>query len=50
MRDRAGKELYVAETDGKVLVRIGCAKWQPKSTDGWEEVDSGKAWAVYERA
>lgn len=46
---RAGKELYVAETDGKILVKIGSAKWIPDGDD-WKEVDSGKAWTVYERA
>eukprot|EP00208_Stichococcus_sp_RCC1054_P000847 CAMPEP_0206136186 /NCGR_PEP_ID=MMETSP1473-20131121/1419_1 /ASSEMBLY_ACC=CAM_ASM_001109 /TAXON_ID=1461547 /ORGANISM="Stichococcus sp, Strain RCC1054" /LENGTH=585 /DNA_ID=CAMNT_0053528527 /DNA_START=221 /DNA_END=1978 /DNA_ORIENTATION=+ len=45
----AGKELYVAETDGKILVKIGSAKWIPDGDD-WKEVDSGKAWTVYERA
>lgn len=45
---RAGKELYVAETDGKVLVKIGSAKWEPDAGK-WSEADSGKAWAVYVR-
>lgn len=49
VRYRAGKELYVAETDGKVLVKIGSAKWQPEEGSRWVEASSGSAWAVYER-
>lgn len=45
----ADKELYVAETDEKVLVKIGSATWQPKPSSGWTESPSGNAWTVYER-
>ena len=45
---RAAKELYVAEIDGKVLVKIGAKSYEPEDA-AWRPADKGKAWALWLR-
>jgi len=45
---RAKKELYAAEIDGKLLVKIGAAEFQPEGVD-WQPADKGDAWAIWLR-
>ena len=42
----AQKFLYVAEIDGKVLMKIGKAKYEPDSST-WKPLKSGKNWAIW---
>lgn len=48
-RCRAQRELYVAEVDGKVLVKVGTADFQPEDGAAWRAADQGSAWAVWLR-
>jgi hypothetical protein len=45
---RAAKELYVAEIDGKVLVKIGAKAYEPQDA-AWRPANDGNAWAVWLR-
>ena len=40
--------LYVAEIDGKLLMKIGKAKYEPDSTT-WKPLQTGRDWGVWRR-
>ena len=44
---RAEADVYVAQIDDSLLMKIGGGRFQPPA--GWSKVDSGDAWAVYTR-
>ncbi|KAK9863004.1 hypothetical protein WJX84_002802 [Apatococcus fuscideae] len=45
---RADSQVYVAETDGKLLMKMGPGKYSPPSAD-WMVAAKGKQWAIWER-
>ncbi len=45
---RADSKVYVAETDGKMLMKMGPGSYSPPSAD-WSSVAKGKRWAIWER-
>ena len=46
---RADSQVYVAETDGKVLMKMGPGKYAPPSAE-WNMAAQGKRWAIWEHA
>lgn len=46
---RADSQVYVAETDGKVLMKMGPGNYAPPSAE-WNMAAQGKRWAIWEHA
>lgn len=44
----AQKYLYVAEIDGKLLMKIGKARYEPDPTT-WKPLQTGRDWSVWRR-
>ena len=46
---RADSQVYVAETDKRILMKMGPGKYAPPSAE-WSMAAQGKRWAIWEQA
>jgi Alpha-amylase C-terminal beta-sheet domain len=44
----AERNLYVAEVDDALLLKLGAAKYEPG--EEWKPIKSGHHWSIWERA